>query len=123
MMMKKQLLFLALMILPLVASAYDIAVENADGVTIYYDYINDGTELEVASGGANKYTGDIVIPNEVTYMGKIRKVTSIGDYAFCNCKELTSVTIPNSVTSISYGTFSLCSSLTSVDIPNSVTIN
>ena len=29
------------------ALAYDIAVENADGVTIYYNYINDGKELEV----------------------------------------------------------------------------
>lgn len=30
--------------------AYDIAVENADGVTIFYNYINDGTELEVTHG-------------------------------------------------------------------------
>ena len=121
MMMKKQLLFLALMILPLVASAYDIAVENADGVTIYYDYINDGTELEVASGGANKYTGDIVIPNEVTYMGKTRKVTSIGICAFYYCTDLTSVTIPNSVKKIEGSAFQSCSSLTSITIPNSVT--
>ena len=28
------------------ASAYDIAVEN-EGVTIYYNFINDSTELEV----------------------------------------------------------------------------
>jgi hypothetical protein len=27
------------------AFAYDIAVENADGVTFYYNYINDGKEL------------------------------------------------------------------------------
>ena len=34
--MKKQVLFVILMVLPLVASAHDIAVTNADGVTIYY---------------------------------------------------------------------------------------
>ncbi len=43
--MRKQLLLFVLMLLPMVASAYDIAVENADGVTIYYNYITDGTEL------------------------------------------------------------------------------
>ena len=33
-MMKKQLLLLVMIFLPMVASAYDIAVKNADGVTI-----------------------------------------------------------------------------------------
>ncbi len=48
-------------------------------------------------------------------------VISIGDHAFRNCSNLTSVTIPNSVTSIEDYAFSGCSSLTSVTIPNSVT--
>ena len=29
------------------ALAYDIAVQNADGVTIYYNYSSDGKELSV----------------------------------------------------------------------------
>ena len=41
-------------------------------------------------------------------------VTSIGDYAFYNCRSLTSVTIGNSVTSIGSSAFTRCSSLTSV---------
>ena len=50
-----------------------------------------------------------------------KDVTSIGDYAFCYCTDLTSITIPNSVTSIGYGAFAGCTGLTSITIPNSVT--
>ncbi len=126
--MKKLFLSTLLLALPLLAKAYNIAVENADGVTIYYNYYNNGTELEVTrikeySQGSSsaRYSGAVNIPEEVTYMGRTRKVTSIGDFAFYYCSDLTSVTIPNSVTSIGGGAFEGCSGLTSVTIPNSVT--
>ncbi len=125
--MKKQLLLFAMVLLPLVASAHDIEVENADGVTIYYKYINEGTELAVTYRGyfyeafSDEYQGNVVIPEEVTYMNRTRKVTSIGSEAFRDCSGLTSVTIPNSVTSIGDNAFSFCYNLTSVTIPNSVT--
>ena len=101
------------------AFAYDIEVKNADGVTIYYNYTSDGLELEVTKGS---YSGDVVIPDEVTYMNRTRKVTSIGDDVFYKCRDLTSVTIGNSVKSIDYNAFAYCSGLKSVTIPNSVTI-
>ena len=104
--MKKQLLLLVFMLLPLVASAHDIAVQNGDGVTIYYNYINDSKELAVTFYGdsylyfPNRYRQSIVIPEEVTYMNRTRKVTRIGFSAFRGCSDLTSVTIPKSVTTI-----------------------
>ena len=82
---------------------------------------NTGTEA-----GTIKITGlfcgyenlsKISIPKKIG--GKT--VTKIGDEAFDHCKDLTSVTIPDTVTSIGVGAFCNCNDLTSVTIPNSVT--
>ena len=49
-------------------------------------------------------------------------VILIGDYAFCCCSNLTSITIPDSVISIGWNTFQNCGNLTSVTIGEGVTI-
>lgn len=107
------------------ASAHDIAVENADGVTIYYNYINNKTELAVTYEGydvllSEHYIDNVVIPESVTYNDNAYPVTAIGDYAFHFCSELTAVTIPNSITYIGNRAFRGCSRLTAVTIPNSI---
>ena len=104
--------------------AYDIAAKNADGVTVFYNIINGETELEVTveyENTSGNYSGVVVIPEEVTYMNITRKVTKIGDWAFYECPNLKSITIPNSVTVIGRSAFSDCIGLTSITIPNSVT--
>ena len=106
------------MLLPVAARSYDIEVKNADGVTIFYNYVNNGLELEVAKGG---YSGNVNIPEEVTFMNRTRKVTGIGDWAFKSCNYLLSINIPNSVESIGIGAFSYCRGLTSINIHNGVT--
>ncbi len=70
--------------------------------------------IETESGRLIAGCSASLIPNDGS-------VTSIGDYAFKDCRSLTSVTIPNSVTSIGDYAFDDCRSLTSVTIPNSVT--
>ena len=50
-------------------------------------------------------SGEIVIPESVTYEGTVYSVTGIGEQAFYGCFGLTSLTIPNSVTSIGVGAF------------------
>jgi len=118
---------LALLLATLAASAYDF---KADG--IYYNITTSDPEtntyeVEVTywsysgnSGYKNTYSGDITVPSTVYSLGQTYNVTSIGVRAFCNSKNLTSVTIPNSVTSIQALAFEECRDLTAVIIPNSV---
>lgn len=109
------------------AFAYDIAVENDDGVTIFYNYINSGTELEVTYEGRNEWGwygynrySKIIIPEEVVYMGRTRKVTGIGEDSFRGRYNIKEMTIPNSVTYIGSHAFVSCG-FTSITIPSSVT--
>ncbi|MDE6792654.1 MAG: leucine-rich repeat protein, partial [Muribaculaceae bacterium] len=55
---------------------------------------------------------DLVIPETVT---------SIGDFTFYGCSNLTSVTLPETVTSIGSFTFYGCTGLTSVSLPEPLT--
>jgi hypothetical protein len=47
-------------------------------------------------------------------------ITSIGDYAFDLCSNLTAIAIPASVTNIGNSSFYFCTSLTNLVVPNSV---
>ena len=95
------------------AFAYDIAVKNSNGITIYYDWINNKTELSVSSSNKS-YSGDIVIPEAVVYDKVTYSVSAIGNLAFFDCSYLTSITIPNSVRSIGEKAFKNCIRLTSI---------
>ena len=116
------------------ALAYDIAVEYEDGVTIYYSYINGGTELGVAGVKVTDLNKtNIVIPSQVIYMNRARNVTEICSSAFSYFSVVRdgsmgwraylaplSVTIPNTVKIIGDWAFQ-GSMLFSINIPNSVT--
>ncbi len=80
--------------------------------------LNDDGESYSVSGIGNFTGTELVIP-KVNFDTK--PVTSIGDYAFDDCTDLSGVTIPDSVTSIGKSAFSGCTGLTSVIIPDSVT--
>lgn len=89
------------------------------------------TSTTILIAGCNKTT----IPDCVTSIGNgafeecsdltsitiPNNVTSIGEYAFKNCSGLTSIRIPNKVTTIGLEAFCGCSGLKSITIPNSVT--
>lgn len=61
-------------------------------------------------------SGNVSIPSEAVNGSSTYTVNSIRSSAFANCRDLTSVTIPNSVTSIGGNAFSGCSSLTEISV-------
>lgn len=103
--------------------AYDIAVPNKEGQTLYYNYINDGKELELAYEIKNSFANyryeAIIIPEEVAYMNRTRKVTRIGDYAFLY-SGIKKVTLPKTIKSIGKYAFYECNQLQELIIPDNV---
>ena len=121
--MKKSLLFLLLTLLGCATlHAYDACIDG-----IYYNFSGDEAEVTCKRYQSSSpfyisdYSGDIVIPESVTYSGKSYSVKSVGDGAFYKCSGLTSIIIPNSVTSIGEWAFAYCSALSSITIPDGVT--
>lgn len=126
--MKKQVLLLfAAFAISQAAFAYDFSAVAPSGQTLYYN-INGG-EVTVTYpnntnnpwGSLSKPVGELIIPDTVTYSGITYSITRIGDAAFFDCSELTSVATPTSVTYIGSWAFYQCCGLTSVAIPTSVT--
>lgn len=121
--MKKYLFVSFLLLTSIVSRAHDFEVDG-----IYYN-ITSAKKLTAAvtyrgeseDNYTDRYSGNVVIPESVTYGTKTYKVTSIGDGAFGSCKGLTSVSIGNNVTEIGGGTF-FDSGLTSIIIPESVKV-
>ena len=101
--------------------AYDFEVDG-----VYYNIIaSDQVEVTYKEyhdySYESDYSGNLQIPSTIIYNGIKYSVTQIGDFSFCICDGLTSITIPNSVISIDEGAFWFCYGLTSITIPGSVT--
>ncbi len=112
-------LLLTITLLTPIANAHDFEVDG-----IYYEIYNNyippraGVSYQGTSSAeySNEYSGDVVIPETVTYGGVTYTVKSIVDEAFAGCTGLTSITIPNSITYIGSDAFSGCTGLTRVNI-------
>lgn len=122
----KHIRFILILLFIIVASS-SYAIKNKEvkigKITYYiwYETYDKKDYAEVTSPKEGHYSGEIIIPNEITYNNKIYPVTTIGPYAFSNDINLTKVIIPNTVTKIEIDAFLGCRGLTALTIPNSVT--
>ena len=92
--------------------------ETINGLKYSIDTLKNEASLVANSP---RYSGDIVVPEKITFESKEYSVTSFGDRCFFDCYGLTSIDIPSSVTSLGNSCFSSCSKLTSIYILSSVT--
>ena len=86
-----------------------LAVE--DGNAVYYS--KDNCIIETKTGTLFAIAENGVIPNDGS-------VTNIGENAFCACKNLTEISLPEGVTTIGSNAFSGVKNLKKINIPKSV---
>ena len=110
--------------------AYDFSSVAPSGQTLYYKIINSSQVGVVhprsSSTNCDYVSGDLVIPDSVSYCGNIYTVTKLLTHnfimgAFSQCSTLTSVYVPNTVNDIGSYSFTYCNSLEFVHLPDSIT--
>ena len=108
------------------SSLTSITVE--EGNTVYDSRNGCNAIIETGTNTLLAGCSTTIIPESVTSIGEDafydcdnltsitlpESVTSIGEDAFYDCDNLTSITLPKSMTSIESGAFAACSSLTSI---------
>ena len=110
----KVYLSILLLLLPLLASAERVEING-----IYYVPDSKTYQAKVTAPPKTRYAGEVIIPATVNYAGVDYSVTSIDANAF-NYSGLTSITLPESMTSIGAYAFYDCRALTAINIPASV---
>lgn len=126
-MIKKKLLLLAFAIILSTNATLAFTAVSPSGHTIYYTVIWNTDSVYVSrqnyTTGTPSYSnlaGDVIIPSTVSNMGNTYTVAYIGPYAFSQCAEMESITLPNTIRSIESSAFNYCTGLTSIIIPSSV---
>ena len=137
---KSILLILVSIVQSLSALPYDFVVNS-----IYYNILSETDKtLTVTNGdlewGPTDYMGNVIIPSTVDYKGETWKVAAIErttfqdhqmmnslvisegirtipPYAFVNCNELHTISLPNSIDSIGDNAFYKCSRLDNINLP------
>lgn len=113
--MKRLLSLLGMLIVALSTFAQTFTVDD-----LTY-YVTSTTDKTVRVSDGKNATGDVVVPEVVTYNDIEYSVTEIGSQAFSQNKNITSVSMP-SVTSIGSSAFYYCSSLFCIAIPEGVSV-
>ena len=92
------------------------------GYDIHIDEISDFTLTKENKSTVEGLTGnEVYIPAAFTSGGKWYRIVKIGEKAFYNNMDITSVVIPNTVTSITDSAFYGCVKMNSVTLPDGLT--
>lgn len=91
--------------------------EYSDGL-LKYSLGEDGTACVL--GFADNASSELTIPAKAKFDGKTYSVTAIGNGAFFDYDNLTSVTFPNTIKEIGEDAFYDCNNLTSAVLPKSI---
>lgn len=97
--MKKLLLLSIVVLLPLLANAYDFAIGD-----LCYTITSTEERTVSVEAASENLEGEVVIPSTVTYNGVEFTVTRIADNGFAKCFYITTLTIPGTINNINaYG--------------------
>jgi len=101
-------------------------ITNADNTLTITGYIGTNSDISIPAainGFPVTLIGDNAFYNQtnLTSVAMADSVSIVGDSAFSGCSSLTNVTMGNGVTNIGQNAFNSCSLLSSVTIPDSVT--
>lgn len=108
-----------------VLNATEVTIGAPKGATIdgiHYSFDPITLQATVVSDATAKYTSDINIPANVTFEGNDYTVTAIDEWAFDECTEVTSITLPSTLMFIGQDAFSYCDNVKELIIPASVTV-
>jgi len=107
---------------------FEATASGSCGANLTWKLLDTGTLIIEGTGTmfSGKLLGDKVLgwkdyDDDITSVRIESGVTSIGAYAFNNCKNITSIKIASSVTSIETGAFRKCEGITSINLPSGVT--
>lgn len=124
-----------LSLLPITAFAESTGTCGDWGDNIKWVLDDDGTLTFTGSGAMNDFRYDYDLENKVSspwhefgIHKDIKKIvvgegiTSIGDYAFYDCENVTQVTLPSTLTHLGIDVFYDCQALTAVTIPSKIKV-
>ena len=111
--MRQMVLLIAALLVSLNLSAQKVMV---DGMNYFLDPTKQ--TAQTYEGYQVVYTGDIVIPEKITYEGVEYTVTEIGSRTFAE-STITSLTLPNTIKKIGTFAFEKCTTLQELVVPNS----
>ena len=83
--------------------------------------VRNNTAFVTSLYDGRKYSGNLVVPREFVWNGEVYTVTGVDTWAFRDCPDLISVSLPNTITEIAPSAFSNCIGLNFLEFPNSVT--